>query len=113
MYDHGNRRGNMNEPRQKSIGVTPQEKAQLEKAKQLYESKTGDSADWGKFLAISSALALGALGIYKLAKAKKNNPSVDCPNCGIRFVIAHSGNLPPIVQVQCPECSEEIVIDLR
>ena len=103
----------MNEPRQKSIGITPQEKAQLEKAKQLYENETGDRADWGKFLAISSALALGALGIYKLTKSKKGNPAVECPECGMRFAIAYPGNLPPIIHVQCPECSEEVVIDLR
>ena len=101
----------MTEPRQKSIGVTPQEKAELDKAKELYEAKTGDSTDWGKFLAIASALALGALGIYKLAESKRDRPSVECPNCGIRFVIAHSGGLPRIAQVQCPECSEELVID--
>lgn len=103
----------MVEPRQKSIGITPQEKAQLDKAKHLYETETGDSTDWGKFLSIASALALGALGIYKLAEAKRNRPSVACPNCGIRFVIAHSGGLPRIAQVQCPECSEELVIDFR
>ncbi len=101
----------MTEPRQKSIGITPQEKAQLDKAKDIYETKTGDSTDWGKFLVIASALALGALGIYKMAESNKNKPSVACPNCGIRFAIAHSGRLPRIVQVQCPECSEEVVID--
>lgn len=101
----------MNEPRQKSIGITAQEKAQLDKAKHLYETRTGDSTDWGRFLAITSALALGALGIYKVATSNRNRPSVACPNCGIRFVIAHSGRLPRIVQVQCPECSEEVVID--
>lgn len=103
----------MNEPRQKSIGVTPQEKAQLEKAKQLYETETGDHADWGKFLAVTSALALGFLGIYKLTSSKKSNPVAECPQCGMRFAVAYPGNLPPIVQVQCPECSEELVIDLR
>ena len=103
----------MNEPRQKSIGITPQEKTQLEKAKKLYENTTGDSTDWGKFLAITSALALGALGIYKLTKSHKSNPVVDCPECGTRFVIAYPGNLPPVVNVQCPKCSEELVVDLK
>lgn len=101
----------MNKPRQKSIGVTPREKAQLDKAKNLYEAKTGDSTDWGKFLAITSAMALGALGIYRLAKSNRNRPAVECPSCGVRFVIADSKGLPRVVQVQCPECSEEIVID--
>ena len=103
----------MKEPRQKSIGITPQEKAQLEKAKKLYEAETGDRGDWGKFLAITSALALGTLGIYKLTRSNRSKPVVECPECGNRFAVAHLGNLPPIVQVQCPECSEEVVIDLR
>jgi hypothetical protein len=103
----------MNEPRQKSIGVTPQEKAQLERAKELYQKKTGDQGDWGKFLGVASILALGALGIYKLAKASRSKPIVECPNCHIKFAVAYSGNLPPIVHVQCPECSEELVVDLR
>lgn len=103
----------MNEPRQKSIGITPQEKADLEKAKKLYEAETGDNADWGKFLAITSALALGFLGIYKLAKSNRSKPTVECPECGMKFVLAYPGDIPPIVQIQCPECSEELVIDLR
>lgn len=101
----------MTEPRQKSIGVTPREKAQLEKAKALFERETGDRVDWGRFLGAASILALGALGIYKLATSNRNRPSVECPYCGIRFVIADSGGLPRIVQVQCPECNEEVVIN--
>jgi len=101
----------MREPRQKSIGVTPKEKAQLDKAKDLYETRTGDSTDWGKFLAITSALALGALGIYKLATSNRNRPSVACPNCGIISVVANSGGLPRSVEEAYPECSEDVVID--
>ena len=103
----------MGEPRQKSIGVTPHEKAELEKAKDLYEAETGESADWGRFLAISAALALGALGIYKMAKSSKDRPRVECCNCGTRFAIAHSEPLPPFAQVMCPECGQELVVDLR
>ena len=103
----------MSKPRQKSIGVTPQEKAQLEKAKGLYQDRTGDNADWGKFLAVTSALALGALGIYKLRKSKRSNPVIDCPECGTKFVIAYPGDLPPAVYVQCPKCSEELVAEFQ
>ena len=103
----------MTEPRQKSIGITPQEKAQLEKAKQLYEKETGERTDWGKFLATASILALGALGIYKLTKSSSSNPVVECPECGTRFAVASHGNLPPIFHVQCPECSEDVVVDRR
>lgn len=103
----------MTEPRQKSIGVTPQEKVQLEKAKELYQKETGDRGDWGQFLGAVSILALGALGIYKLTKSSRSKPIVECPSCGMRFAMAYSGNAPPIVHVQCPECSEEVVVRLR
>ena len=100
----------MTEPRQKSIGVTPQEKDQLEKAKALYEKETGDRGDWGKFLAVASILALGALGIYKRAESNRSKRVVECPDCGMKFAVAYSGNLPPVVHIQCPECSEELVV---
>jgi hypothetical protein len=105
----------MTEPRQRTIAVTPEEKSHLEKMKALYQQDTGDVTDWGKFLAAASILALGALGVYKLVKASRNRPVVTCPNpdCGIRFPVAYSGSLPPIVQVQCPGCCEELVIDFR
>ena len=41
----------MGEPRQKTIAVTPKEKQKLDTVKRLYEQKTGEPADWGKFLA--------------------------------------------------------------
>lgn len=102
----------MNEPRQKSIGVTPAEKAQLERAKALFEKSTGDRGDWGQFLAAASLLALAALGVYKLARTSRNRPVVECPACGMRFPIAYSGNPPRVVYVQCPECNEQLVVDL-
>jgi predicted RNA-binding Zn-ribbon protein involved in translation (DUF1610 family) len=103
----------MTEPRQRSIGVTPQEKLQLEKAKALYQENTGERSDWGKFLAVTSLLALAALGVYRLVRANRSKPAITCPDCGIRFPVAYSGNLPPIVHVQCPSCGEELVIDFR
>ena len=102
----------MNEPRQKSIAVTPREKAQLERAKALYEEKTGDSNDWGGFLAAASVLALAALGVYKLAKSTRDRPIVECPACGVRFPVAYSGRPPRVVHIQCPQCDEELVVDL-
>jgi len=103
----------MSEPRQKSIGVTPQEKAELEKAKELFDRETGDSSDWGRFLAIASILALTALGVYKLVTAKKSNPVAQCPYCGMELALVHSGSLPPVARVQCPQCSQVLVVDLR
>lgn len=101
----------MTEPRQKSIGVTPREKERLEKCKQLYEQNTGDKADWGKFLGIVAALGLTALGIYKLIKSSKENPTAICALCGEKLSIAHSGDLPPVVYVTCPFCGAELVVD--
>jgi hypothetical protein len=100
----------MTEPRQKSIAVTPQEKLQLERAKELYHKETGDRGDWGKFLGVASILALAALGIYKLATSNRSKPIVECPVCRTKFAVAYSGNLPPVVHIQCPECSEELVV---
>lgn len=102
----------MGEPRQKSIGVTPQEKAELQRAKDLYEDQTGDRGDWGRFLATAAILALGALGVYKLATSDRSKPVVECRNCGIKFALAYSGHLPPAVHVRCPECNEELVVYL-
>ena len=103
----------MTEPRQKSIGVTPREKERLEKAKQLYEKKTGGKADWGSFLGAVSVLGLAALGVYKLVKSSKKNPTTTCAVCGQKFSIAYSENLPPVVYVTCPNpnCQEELVVD--
>jgi len=103
----------MTEPRQKSIGITPEEKVQLEKAKHLYENEMGERSDWGKFLATASLLALGALGVYKIKKSSSSNSVVDCPQCGTRFAVASHGRLPPIFHVQCPDCSEDVVVDRR
>ena len=103
----------MNEARQKSIAVTPREKEKLERAKQLYEEKTGDKADWGKFLGAVSALGLAALGIYQLVSSNKKNPSTTCAVCGQKFSIAYSEDLPAVVYVTCPNpnCQAELVVD--
>lgn len=102
----------MGEPKQKSIGVTPHEKAQLDRAKELFENSTGDRGDWGQFLAAASLLALAALGVYKLAKTNRSRPVVECPACKVRFPVAYSGDPPRVAYVQCPECDQELVVDL-
>ena len=103
----------MTEPRQKSIGVTPREKERLDRAKQLYEEKTGDKADWGRFLGAVSALGLASIGIYKLVNSSKKNPTTTCAVCGQKFSIAYSEDLPPVVYVICPNpnCQAELVVD--
>lgn len=102
----------MTEPRQKSIGVTPKEKERLAKAKELYEKKTGDKADWGNFLGAVSVLGLAALGVYKLVSSSKKNPTTTCAVCGRKFSIAYSEDLPSVVQVICPnpKCQAELVV---
>lgn len=103
----------MTEPRQKSIGVTPREKARLDRDKQLYQQSTGDKADWGRFLGVVSALGLAALGIYKMTKSSRKNPITKCAVCGQKFSIAYSDDLPPVVYVTCPNCEAELVVDFR
>lgn len=105
----------MTEPRQKSIGVTPKEKERLAKAKQLYEERTGDKADWGSFLGAISVLGLAALGVYKLVKSSRKNPTTTCAVCGRKFSIAYSEDLPPVVYVTCPNpnCQAELVVDFN
>ena len=46
-----------------------------------------------------------------MAKSGQSRPSIECPSCGTRFMTAHSGGSPRVVQVECPKCSEEVVID--
>jgi predicted Zn finger-like uncharacterized protein len=100
----------MVEPRQKTIGITPKEKTKLDSAKKLYEKQTGEKTDWGNFLLTAAIAGLAVFGIYTLLQANKNDPSVECPHCGNKFAIAYSDDLPNIVNVKCPECSEELVV---
>ena len=102
-----------NEPRQKSIGVTPKEKDRLEHSKQLYEQHVGDKADWGKFLATTTALGLATLGIYKLVTSSKHNPTTRCAACGRKFSIAYSDDLPLVAYVTCPHCNSELVVEFK
>jgi hypothetical protein len=103
----------VSEPRQKSIGVTPREKEKLDRAKQLYEERTGETTDWGRFLGAVTALGLAALGIYKLVNSSKKNPTAVCAVCGQTFSIAYSEDLPSVVYVTCPDpkCGAELVVD--
>ena len=103
----------MDEPRQKTIGITAREKATLERAKHLYENKTGEKTDWGGFLGAVTALGLTVLGIYKLANSTRKNPTTRCPLCRKKFPIAHSGELPAVVYITCPYCEAELVVDFK
>jgi len=102
----------MHKPRQTSIGVTPREKENLDRAKRLYEEKTGEKTDWAGFLGAVAALGLTALGVYGLAKGSKKKPAVECPHCGVRFAIPRYESLPWVIYVTCPECAEEVVVSL-
>ena len=71
----------MNEPRQKSIAMTPKEKERLDKEKQLYEQHTGRRVDWGQFLGVVAVIGLGALGIHQMVRSSRRNPTTICPVC--------------------------------
>ena len=101
----------MTDPRQKNVPLTFKERQTLDAAKQLYEEKTGDTGDWGKFLLTVTAAGLAALGIHKLVKANKNRPRVECVYCGAVFPIAYSGELPRVASITCPKCDKELVVD--
>jgi len=101
----------MADPRQKNVPLTFKERQRLDAAKKLYEEKTGDAGDWGKFLVGVTAAGLAALGIYKLVTSSKKRPRVECAYCAAVFPIAYSGELPRIAYVTCPQCDKEMVVD--
>ena len=103
----------MNEPRQKSIAMTPKEKERLDKEKQLYEQHTGTRVDWGQFLSVVAVIGLGALGIHQMVRSSRRNPTTICPVCNQQITIAYSGDLPEVLYVVCPQCENELVVDFR
>lgn len=105
----------MSEPRQRNIPLNINERRELDQRKCDYESRTGDSGDWGKFLGVVTLASLAALGIYSLAQASRREPTVwqvSCPRCSTTFPI-QVPNPPPwrVTQVTCPTCNTELVID--
>ena len=72
---------------QTSIGLTPTEKEDLTKAKKLYEEKTGEKTDWGKFLGVAAGITLAVIGLRKIIQSDRNKPKVECPECGRKFYI--------------------------
>lgn len=106
----------MPNPGQKNIPVNKQEGAELQRRKELYEQKTGQSGDWGKALGVLTLGGLAALGIYALVKATQPTPTtwqVICPNSACRaiFPVATTGEPPRLAQVACPQCQTEMVVD--
>ena len=95
---------------QTSIGLTPTEKEELVKAKKLYEERTGEQADWGKFLSVAAGITLAVIGLHKITQSNRNKPRVECPECGNTFTVAYINKLPPVAHVRCPECSEEVMV---
>ncbi len=106
----------MPNPRQRNIPVDKQEGAELQRRKELYEEKTGETGDWGKALGVLTLGGLAALGIYAFVKATQPTPTtwqVTCPNseCRAIFPVAMSGLPPRLAQLACPNCQTEIVVD--
>lgn len=110
------RTNTMSQPRQRPIPVTREERAELDRRKEIYEQQTGDSGDWGKALGVLTLGGLAALGVYALVKAYQPTPTtwqVMCPNaeCGAMFAVAITGSPPRLAQVACPYCRTEMVVD--
>lgn len=105
----------MVERRQRPIPVTSQERRFLEEQKKRYENSSGDTGDWGKFLASMALLGLAAAGIYALANATKRTPqSVDvkCSVCSNTFIMAVPAGAVNIIHTKCPYCQSELVVNL-
>jgi len=105
----------MDKRRQRPIPVTSQEREVLDKRKKKYEKSTGDSGDWGEFLATITLLGLAAAGIYKLVKAAKQpgqSVNVECIACRQTFVMALPNQVNRAVYIRCPHCQAELVVDL-
>lgn len=104
----------MADDKRRHIAVSPQQRRQLEEAKNLYEQERGHT-DWGTFLAIATGMGLAALGVYALARTSRRNATtwqVACPKCETTFPLV-SQSLPAIAQVMCPKCDAELVLDFE
>ena len=102
-------------PRQRPISVTGEEHRALENQRRHYEDATGNRGDWGNFLGAISLLGLAALGIYALARATERSErsvKVECPICKKVFPMALPGEPAAIVQVPCPYCDTDLVVNL-
>lgn len=101
--------------RQRPISVSGREHQALEKQRRQYEEVTGDKGDWGKFLGTMSLLGLAAIGVYGLAKAierSERSVKVECSECQKVFPMALPSEPVTIVQVPCPYCDTDLVVNL-
>ena len=103
----------MNEPRQKSVAMTPKEKERLDREKQLYEEHAGRKVDWGEFLGVVAAIGLVTLGIHKRIQTSRANPTSTCPVCNQQISVAYSDDLSKVSYVICPQCKTELVVDFH
>ena len=105
----------MTERRQRPIPVTNHERAFLEEQKKRYETSSGETGDWGKFLGTVTLLGLAAAGIYSLVNAsRRSSQSVDvrCAVCQNVFVMALPTGCGNAVYTRCPHCQSELVVNL-
>lgn len=101
--------------RQSPIPVTSQERELLNEQKGKYETHSGDTGDWGKFLETMALLGLAVAGVYLLVKALQVNPrsaNVRCSNCGKDFTVALQPGTAKAILVNCPHCQVELVVQL-
>ena len=104
----------MNEPRQRPIPVTRQERAILEQQKKRYESRTG-TVVMGRISGDSGPVGLAAAGVYALVTAtRRSSQSVDviCSGCSMDFVMAVPAGTGRAVHTTCPHCGLELVVNL-
>jgi uncharacterized protein YbaR (Trm112 family) len=96
------------------IAVSPEQRQRLEEAKHRFEAQEGRS-DWGAFLGVAVGLGLAVLGIYTLARASRRSErsaTIECPSCRNVFAIPLAPNYSRVVEVDCPLCNAQLVVDL-
>ncbi len=107
----------MPSPRQRPIPVTARERQLLEQQRKVYESKVGETSDWGEFLEMAVVLGLVALGVYALTRPSQRadqSVSLNCSACGRSFLMAlPPSTVPMYLPVQCPHCGAGLVVDFR
>jgi len=105
----------MTESRQRPISISSRDRGVLDSHKKRYEESTGEATDWGTFLGTVALLGLAAAGVYHLVRANKRSPQtvdVECFECRSTFLMAVPTSTGRAIYTTCPQCNQEIVVDL-
>jgi len=101
--------------RQRPISLKTTDRSMLDAQKRRYELSTGQKTEWGTFLGTMVLLGLAAAGVYGRARARHQSAQsvdVECCECGGPFLMAVPAGTGRAVQVTCPHCGSELVVDL-